>query len=672
MIANQDEDDYIAEGKLRKKQRKRGAFNKISWQMQTLKHDVLFSFLLLFIGLCSCSVHSFSNSRSSSLVRSSSFSHTEPSNMMSPSFSSIQHGYCAGGGDGIHRQSVRVGLFPNGSPYRDRKKRWKARTTRVGQSFKNLMSDIRKKTHSLLLWIRKGSLSALVAAAIFFSNSLSSSVATQEITNFDYVSDVHHKVIDDNGAASIEKYMSVNRGGQKLPNDGNVLQRFVAKSRSAFPVSKKSKSVTPIPMASAIKAKAVKKTISSEGEVQNAITDLSKYMQGPKSDTLLLLLSTALITPLCKQIGTSPILGFLAAGMVIGPNALGLISGIHTTETLAELGIVFFLFEMGIELSYDRLKSMKKDVFGLGLCQFGITAAVIAAVGSLFGIPANALVVLGGGLALSSSAFVLQLLKDNNQRATRFGKASFGVLLFQDLAVVPLLVVTPILAGGGQGLATAVGSAALKATMALGSIAFAGRVILNPLFNLVAQSNSQEAFLGVVLLTVLSMSFITEGLGLSNTLGAFLAGVLLSETKYRYQIEADIAPLRGILLGIFFVTVGFEIDFTLIASNLPLVSSIVAGIILIKSTVLTLVSLAFGLSFATAQQTALLLSQGGEFSFVAFGLARNLGILDPATTKLMLTSVALTMAVTPFLVEAGAKISKKLEEGTDQADRDAN
>ena len=242
------------------------------------------------------------------------------------------------------------------------------------------------------------------------------------------------------------------------------------------------------------------------------------------------------------------------------------------------------------------------------------------------------------------------------------------MLLFQDLAVVPLLVVTPILAGGGQGLATAVGSAAFKATMALGSIAFAGRVILNPLFNLVAQSNSQEAFLGVVLLTVLSMSFITEGLGLSNTLGAFLAGVLLSETKYRYQIEADIAPLRGILLGIFFVTVGFEIDFTLIASNLPLVSSIVAGIILIKSTVLTLVSLAFGLSFATA---ALLLSQGGEFSFVAFGLARNLGILDPATTKLMLTSVALTMAVTPFLVEAGAKISKKLEEGTDQADRDA-
>ena len=203
-----------------------------------------------------------------------------------------------------------------------------------------------------------------------------------------------------------------------------------------------------------------------------ALQDLRQYMQGPKSDTLLLLLATSLITPLCKKLGTSPILGFLAAGMVLGPNALGLISGIHTTETLAELGIVFFLFEMGIELSVDRLLTMKKDVFGLGFAQFGLTALAIAAAGSLFGLPANALVVLGGGLALSSSAFVLQLLKDNNQLATRFGKASFGVLLFQDLAVVPLLVVTPILAGGGQGLASALGSAMVKAAMALGSIAF--------------------------------------------------------------------------------------------------------------------------------------------------------------------------------------------------------
>jgi voltage-gated potassium channel Kch len=274
-------------------------------------------------------------------------------------------------------------------------------------------------------------------------------------------------------------------------------------------------------------------------------------------------------------------------------------------------------------------------------------------------------VVLGGGLALSSSAFVLQLIKDKKDLATRYGKASFGVLLFQDLAVVPLLVVTPILAGSGTGLAAAVSSAVIKANMALGSIALVGHFLLNPLFKIVAEAKSQEAFLGVILLTVLSMSFMTEGLGLSNTLGAFLAGVLLSETKYRYQIEADIAPFRGILLGFFFVTVGFEIDVRLIASNLPVVASIVLGIIGIKAIVLTAVCLAFGLSLSTSQHTGLILSQGGEFAFLAFGLARSLGILDKPTTKMLLTCVSLTMALTPLLDQIGTKIAKRLEEGSD-------
>mmetsp|Transcript_21408 Transcript_21408/g.32995 ORF Transcript_21408/g.32995 Transcript_21408/m.32995 type:complete len:894 (-) Transcript_21408:245-2926(-) len=418
-------------------------------------------------------------------------------------------------------------------------------------------------------------------------------------------------------------------------------------------------------------------SLETSKTIKEALVDLQKYMAGPKADTLILLLATALVTPVCKRFGTSPILGFLASGMLLGPNGCGLISGIHTTETLAELGIVFFLFEMGIELSVERLMSMRKDVFGLGLSQFLLTATAIAGVGSLFGLPANALVVLGGGLALSSSAFVLQLLKDKNQLATRFGKAAFGVLLFQDLAVVPLLVVTPILAGGGGGLARALGSATIKAAMALGSIAFCGRVLLNPLFKTVAQAQSQEAFLGMVLLTVLSMSFMTEGLGLSNTLGAFLAGVLLSETKYRYQIEADIAPFRGILLGLFFVTVGFEIDVNLIAARFPLVAGIVIGILAVKAAVLTALSMAFGLSLSTSQQTGLILSQGGEFAFVAFGLARGLGILDPATTKLLLTCVSLTMALTPLLANVGGKIAKKLEEESDFThylgqDRDAN
>jgi monovalent cation:proton antiporter-2 (CPA2) family protein len=399
--------------------------------------------------------------------------------------------------------------------------------------------------------------------------------------------------------------------------------------------------------------------------MKEALSSLGDYMKGAKTDALILLLATALVTPLSLRLGISPILGFLSSGMLLGPNRFGLISGIHSTEVLAELGIVFFLFEMGIELSVERLKKMRKDVFGLGFGQYILTALAIAGVGSLFGLPANALVVLGGGLALSSSAFVLQLIKDKKDLATRYGKASFGVLLFQDLAVVPLLVVTPILAGSGTGLAAAVSSAVIKANMALGSIALVGHFLLNPLFKIVAEAKSQEAFLGVILLTVLSMSFMTEGLGLSNTLGAFLAGVLLSETKYRYQIEADIAPFRGILLGFFFVTVGFEIDVRLIASNLPVVASIVLGIIGIKAIVLTAVCLAFGLSLSTSQHTGLILSQGGEFAFLAFGLARSLGILDKPTTKMLLTCVSLTMALTPLLDQIGTKIAKRLEEGSD-------
>jgi CPA2 family monovalent cation:H+ antiporter-2 len=402
--------------------------------------------------------------------------------------------------------------------------------------------------------------------------------------------------------------------------------------------------------------------------LREALQDLTRFLTGPKSDTLWLLSATALITPLMKRLGASPILGFLATGMLLGPNGFGIIRGIHTTETLAELGIVFFLFEMGIELSVERLMSMKRDVFGLGLGQFLLSALAFAlTLGRLVPWPSfmmpklanNALVVLGGGLALSSSAFVLQLLKDKDQLKTRFGKASFGVLLFQDLAVVPLLVVTPILAGKGS-VVKAVTNAVIKAAMALGSIEFAGRFVLNPLFRTVAQAKSQEAFLSMVLLTVLSMSFLTEGLGLSNTLGAFLAGVLISETKYKYQVEADIAPFRGVLLGLFFVTVGFEIDIKLIAAYPMLISSLVLGIIGIKSAITTALSMAFGLSLANAQQTGLITSQGGEFAFVAFGLAKSLGILDPTMTKVMLTSVSLTMALTPLLASLSGKVRQFL------------
>lgn len=392
--------------------------------------------------------------------------------------------------------------------------------------------------------------------------------------------------------------------------------------------------------------------------VLSALKGLASYMKGPKADTMLLLLTTALNTPLSKMVGTSPILGYLFLGLLFGPNGMGLVKDIHTTELLADIGIVFFLFEMGIHLDFKTLMSMRRDVFGLGGSQFLVTGAVIAAICKFgFGLSTAAQIVLGGGLALSSSAFVLQLLKDKDQMSTTFGRSSFGVLLLQDLAVVPLLVVTPILAGGGGGLAEALGSAGLKAAIALSAIAFTGKFLLNPFFDTVAKTKNQEAFLGAILSTVLGMSFLTEGLGLSNTLGAFLAGILLSETKHRHHVEVEIAPFRGILVGLFFFSVGFEIDLELIRSKPGLITAIVLGIAALKAAIASSLGLLFGLTKGTALRLGLILSQGGEFAFVAFRLARSCGIFSDELTKLMLTCVSLTMGLTPFLDETGAKMA---------------
>lgn len=288
---------------------------------------------------------------------------------------------------------------------------------------------------------------------------------------------------------------------------------------------------------------------------------------------------------------------------------LNWVRDVHTIDILGELGIVFFLFEMGLELSLERLKKMKNDVFGLGTSQFLLTAAAGTGIGLAAGLPAGAAVTIGGSLSLSSSAFVLQLLKDKHAMGTRHGKASFGILLLQDLAVVPLLVVVELLAKGGAGLGRALALAGMKALVSLSAMSFVGRKLLDPIFYYVARSSSQEAFLSIILSTVLLMSFVTQGIGLSNTLGAFLAGLLLAETRYRYQIESDIAPFRGLLLGFFFMTVGFSLDIGLMRTQAPTIALMLMTLIVGKATIITALSMAFGLSFPCAQQTGLLNSQ---------------------------------------------------------------
>ena len=348
--------------------------------------------------------------------------------------------------------------------------------------------------------------------------------------------------------------------------------------------------------------------------------------------------------------------------MALGPNGIkgGLINDIHTTEMLADLGIVFFLFEMGLHINFDTLMSMKKDVFGLGLAQVIVTATLVAGVAKLCGLSYASMIVLGGGIALSSSAFVLQLLKDKQQLETRSGKASLGVLIMQDLAVVPLLVVTPLLAGGGD-MGKAFASAGVAFVMALTALAGCGKFLFDPLFDLVVSAHNQEAFVGLILATVLGMSFLTEGLGLSNTLGSFVSGMILAASKHKEKIEAEISPFRGVLVGLFFFSVGFEIDLGLITSKLGLVASIVLGIMALKGVVITGLCQLFGLTVAESLRAGFLLSEVSEFAFVAFRMARSHGILDEDTTKLMLTAVSLTMALTPFAEELGARIATSLD-----------
>jgi len=404
---------------------------------------------------------------------------------------------------------------------------------------------------------------------------------------------------------------------------------------------------------------------ASTNMVSTLLSDLSTYINGAKSDTLALLGTTALVAPICKRLGISNILGFLLAGLALGPNGIkgGIISDIHRTEMVADLGIVFFLFEMGLHINFDTLMSMKSDVFGLGLAQVALTAASVAGIAKLCGQSSAAMIVLGGGIALSSSAFVLQLLKDKQQLETKHGKSSLGVLIFQDLAVVPLLVVTPLLAGdtGEGGMGKAFASAGVAFVMALSALGVCAKFIFDPLLDLVVSAHNQEAFVGLMLSTVLGMSFLTEGLGLSNTLGSFVSGMILAASKHKEKIEAEISPFRGVLVGLFFFSVGFEIDLGLITSKFGLVASIVLGIMALKAIIITVLGQLFGLTLAEASRAGLLLSEVSEFAFVAFRMARSHGILDEDTTRLMLTAVSLTMALTPFAEELGGRVAASLE-----------
>jgi CPA2 family monovalent cation:H+ antiporter-2 len=364
----------------------------------------------------------------------------------------------------------------------------------------------------------------------------------------------------------------------------------------------------------------------------------------------------------------APILGYLLAGLVIGPYGLGLlaervpilrhatISDVEGARFLADLGVVFLMFMIGLELSPKRLWAMRRLVFGLGLLQVASTALIIGAIAWGWGNQPKVAILLGAGFALSSTAMVMQILTDRREVGSTLGRSSFSILLFQDLAVVPVLVLIGVLAAAKDAdLAAPLLWAAAKAAVVIGAIVLAGHYVVRPLYRIAAAAHSRELFMAMTLLVVISTAALTAAAGLSMTLGAFLAGLLLAETEYAHEIEVDIEPFKGLLMGLFFITVGMGVDFRVAATEPFWIPASVVGLFAIKAAITAALCLAVGVPRGTAVEAGLLLGQGGEFAFVIVGLGMAGGVIPPDPGRFMLIVTSLSMLLTP----AAAAIGKR-------------
>jgi CPA2 family monovalent cation:H+ antiporter-2 len=394
------------------------------------------------------------------------------------------------------------------------------------------------------------------------------------------------------------------------------------------------------------------------------------------SDALVVLGTAGVVVPLVRRFGLSPVLGYLGAGALLGPLGLGsfhaqlpglfwfTISDAKNVEGIADLGVVFLLFLIGLELSLQRLLAMRRLVFGLGGLQVLITGAILASIAIWAGqTPANA-AILGVSLSLSSTAIVLELLSNQERLTTTVGRASFSVLLAQDLAVVPILMFISILgAGAGGSVLASLGKALLQAAVALAVIVLFGRVVLRPLFRLVTNTRSTELFIAAVLFVIIGAGVVAYEAGLSMALGAFVAGLLLAETEYRKAIEATVEPFKGLLLGIFFFTVGMEIDFRELVREPVALATDVVALLAIKSLVLIGLARLFRLSWPVAVEMGLLLGPGGEFAFVGISMATGLNLIDPELARFTLAVTSVTMALIPVLSFAGRRFAARLRAG---------
>jgi glutathione-regulated potassium-efflux system protein KefB len=368
----------------------------------------------------------------------------------------------------------------------------------------------------------------------------------------------------------------------------------------------------------------------------------------------LFLAAAVVAAPLGKYLRIGNVLGYLLVGVLIGPFGVGFVYSVYEVTSVlhfAEFGVVLLLFLIGLELRPKRLWALRAAIFGLGGAQVAVSALVLAAVALAFGLAWQAALFAGLALSLSSTAFALQILEEKGELALRHGRMAFAVLLFQDLAAIPLIALTPLFAVSARGAAQQMEFlAALKAIGVIVLVVVVGRYLLDGVIRIVARTRVKEAMTACALLTVIGVTLVMEKAGLSASLGAFIAGVLLADSDYRHEIEADIAPFEGLLLGLFFTAIGMSLNLALIVERPLLVFGVVVGLLAVKSGVLYALGRRAGLERPQARRFALAISQGGEFAFVLFGAGLTAGVLEQPIADVLSVAVTLSMAATPLLL----------------------
>ncbi|MGB9151327.1 MAG: monovalent cation:proton antiporter-2 (CPA2) family protein [Burkholderiales bacterium] len=382
-------------------------------------------------------------------------------------------------------------------------------------------------------------------------------------------------------------------------------------------------------------------------------------MHGSLEITLILLVAAVLTVTLFRRLNLPPMLGYLALGIVAGPHALGFVPESAETTYLAEFGVVFLMFSIGLEFSLPQLVSMRRVVFGLGGAQVVVTLLVFLAASLLFGLSWQAGLALGGALAMSSTAIISKTLAEKLQLNSPHGRQTMGVLLFQDLAVVPLLVLIPALSQDKQAMAATVAYALVKALIILIFLLFVGQRLMRRWFHLVARAKSSELFVLNVLMVTLGLAYLTDLAGLSLALGAFLAGILISETEYRYQVEDYIKPFRDVLLGLFFVTIGMLLDVNVVLQNFLWVMALLLFLIVIKTGIVFGLARAFRNDTSVSMRCALALGFAGEFGFVLLSLASTNALLSEQITQIVLAAMLLSMMLSPLILMHSDRIVLK-------------